>query len=177
MPFGMAARTLLAVAALALAGCGFRPLYGSGPAAPAEDRLAAVAVLPIADRSGQVLRNHLLDLLTPQGPPARPDFVLDVRLRERIDRLGVQKTELATRANLWLEAIYGLSAPGRDNPVFRGESVAIASFNILGVEDLATLIAEKDARERALRQLAEDIRTRLAAHFVQAGAAPPRAAR
>ena len=156
---------LFAVAAL-LMGCGFRPLYGSGDAAETENELAAIQVRPIDDRIGQILHNHLLDLLTPRGQPRQPKYELDVRLRETIARLGVEKSELATRANLRITAKFLLLSHD-GGLLFSGESVTISSFNILGSDDLATLVAEKDARARAVRQIAGDLRERLAAFFLQ----------
>jgi len=157
--------TVFAVAAL-LMGCGFRPLYGSGDAAETENELAAIQVRPIDDRIGQVLHNHLLDLLNPRGQPRHPKYKLDVRLRESIARLGVEKSELATRANLRITASFILLSSG-DSLMFHGQSVTISSFNILGSDDLATLVAEKDARARAVRQIASDLQGRLAAFFLQ----------
>ena len=166
---------LLAAAAL-LMGCGFRPLYGSGDAAETENELAAIEVRPIENRIGQILHNHLLDLLTPRSRPRRAKYVLDIRLRETIAHLGVEKSELATRANLRITAKILLLSPG-GREVFKGQSVTISSFNILGSDDLATLVAEKDARARAVRQIAGDIRTRLAAFFIQRRSPKKKAAR
>ncbi|MFM8988614.1 MAG: hypothetical protein ACKOUS_02890, partial [Alphaproteobacteria bacterium] len=55
---------LLAGALPVLAGCGFSPLYGRSEGGAVAEELAKIRVLPIANRSGQVLRNHLLDGLT-----------------------------------------------------------------------------------------------------------------
>ncbi|MCM0018644.1 MAG: hypothetical protein NBV67_01485, partial [Tagaea sp.] len=67
-------------AAFVLAGCGFEPLHRTTARGSAADSLAAIRIDPIADRSGQILRNYLLDRLSPRGTPARPDYVLRVRL-------------------------------------------------------------------------------------------------
>ena len=157
---------VLFAAAAMLMGCGFRPLYGSGDAAETENELAAIQVRPIENRIGQILHNHLLDLLTPRGQPRQPKYELDVRLRESIARLGVEKSGLATRANLRITAKFSLLSPG-GGLLFSGESVTISSFNILGSDDLATLGAEKDARVRAVRQIAGDLQRRMAAFFLQ----------
>jgi len=42
---------LLAAAALALSGCGLRPLYGGGPDGPVRSTLSAVEVAPIQSKS------------------------------------------------------------------------------------------------------------------------------
>ena len=62
-------RIALGVALLAVAGCGFRPLYGER-ADGARERLAAVAINPIRDHIGYEVYNLLRDSLTPRGAPA-----------------------------------------------------------------------------------------------------------
>ncbi len=68
--------------ALALGGCGFRPLYGSRGNAPGAVELAAVTVGPIADRLGQILRNDLTERLSPLGESFEPRYRLDAKLSE-----------------------------------------------------------------------------------------------
>ncbi len=160
-------RTLsLLACAVILAGCGFRPLYGGNAKGGPSAELASVKVAPIADRIGQQLHNHLLDLINPRGRPRQPRYTLKVQLREGIEHLAIQKSELSTRANLRLVASYFLVPTGGKAPVMSGTSVVVSSYNILKA-DFATLISEKDARARAAREVAQDIRARLAVYFQQ----------
>lgn len=155
------------LAALVLLGaCGFRPLYGSKEKGAAAAELAAVEIKPIADRAGQQLHNLLLDRINPRGRPAKPRYVLKIRLTQGIERLAVRKTAFSTRANLRLIAAFALAPAGGGEVLVSGTSLAISSYNILDSE-FATLTSEKDARSRATGQLAEDIRTRLAVFFTQ----------
>lgn len=50
---------LLAAAALALSGCGLRPLYGGGPDGAVRSTLSAVEVAPIKGQSGWLVANAL----------------------------------------------------------------------------------------------------------------------
>ena len=161
--FAGPAASLLAAAVL-LAACGFRPLFGPTAAGSAE--LAATAIEPIADRVGQQLRNRLLDLMTPAGRPANPRYSLSIVVRESVQRLAVRESKFATRANLRFTATFDLVDRSTGASLFSGVSVAIASFNILSSE-FGTLMAEKNARQRGVRQIAEDIRGRVAAFFTQ----------
>ncbi len=161
---------VLLVAVAVLGGCGFRPLYGGARQAGTPVELAAIAVKPIADRIGQQLHNHLLDLLTPGGRPRHPRYSLSVELSESIRRLAVQKSEFATRANLSLNATYNLTDMPTRETILEGRSVVVTSFNILSSE-FATLMAEKDARTKVVRELGDDIRTRIAVFFVRRQAA------
>lgn len=150
----------LAAVLATIAGCGFRPLHGAGGGG-AREQLATVRIAQISDRVGQKLHNLLLDWLTPKGPPETPRYVLSVNLNEARQNLAIRKDETATRANLTITAVFSLRRLGRDE-TYVGTAVSTNSYNILQ-SDFATLSAENDARDRALRVLAEEIRTRVAA--------------
>ena len=156
------AAMLLALMVAGPAGCGFRPLYGETTGSSAET-LAAIRIDLIADRSGQVMRNMLLERLTPTGPPSHPAYALSVALTESKRELALRKDETATRANLTITASFVLRAL-RDPQfgMFSGAATSTNSYNVLQ-SDYATLGSESDARERALRQLSEEIRIRIAA--------------
>lgn len=158
----------LLLLALALpSGCGFRPLYGerADAAVPAELARTRIAVIP--NESGQILRNHLIERLNPDGRPTGEDYVLNVALRETAQELAVRQNATVTRANLVVVANYSLTRPNGDR-VTSGAVSTITSYNILR-DEFATLSAERSARERALRQISEDLRTRLALFFTREG--------
>lgn len=160
-------RTIFLLAALGfLGGCGFQPLYGKSFDAYAPKEFAAIRVKPIKDRIGQQLHNHLLSLLNPRGSPKKPRYALEANISESIASLGVRKSAFATRANLTLRVNYRLLRIGGQGTILSGNEAIIVSYNILD-SDFATLMAEKNARARAVRELALAIRTRLAAQFVQ----------
>jgi len=152
----------LGIAAPVLSGCGFRPLYASGGGS-GEAVLATVEVLRIKDRTGQQLRNLLIERLSPRGRAGRTDYSLAVTLQESKAELAIKKDETATRGNLTIRANFKLVAQ-RDprRSTFSGSAISTNSYNILA-SDFATLSAERDARDRALRTIAEEIRLRVAA--------------
>lgn len=158
-------RGLSVVAAVVLlAACGFQPLYGGGKRGPAAAELASINVQPIADRSGQILRNHLFDRLTPYGRPARPAYILHIDLSDSLEGVAVRKSEFPTRTTMRMSASYRLISAETGLTVFSGSSAIDGGYNILDSE-FATLAAEQNVRERVLRELALDIESRLAAHF------------
>jgi len=159
-----AAVALAALAALAApAGCGFRPLHGSGPGGGdgGAAALSSVRITPIADRSGQELHNLLLDRMTPRGAPATPRYVLTVTLTERRREIALRSDETPTRVTLTMSAAFSLSPVGEAR-TFQGAAVAVNGYNVLQ-SDFATLSAQRDARRRALAVLAEQITLRTAA--------------
>ena len=153
---------------LLIGACGFRSLYGTDATRDATGDLATIEINPIADRLGQQLRNKLLDLLNPRGHPANPRYFLTVHLDQSTQRLAIEKDAFATRANFRLGANFSLQDPESREIVLSGKSLMVSSYNILDSE-FATLMAEKDAKARAAREIAHDIRTRLAAFFVRQG--------
>jgi LPS-assembly lipoprotein len=148
----------------ALAGCGFRPLYGTGADGPTSDRFAEIRVAPIPDRAGQILRNFLIRRLNPDGRPANPAYVLDVGLSERLQGLAITQEDVAERNNLFVTARYVLTDAATGGVLLSDSSTVITSFTILR-DEVATLSAEQDARRRSLRRLSDTIRLQLALYF------------
>jgi LPS-assembly lipoprotein len=158
-------RLVAAIAAVGfLAGCGFQPLYGGGRSGPAATELASIKVDPIADRSGQILRNHLLDLLTPYGRVDHPKYTLKVILNESASGLAVKKSEFTTRANLAISASYTLFDAGSKRILYTGSSSITGGYNILSSE-FSTMASEQDVRERVIREIAGEMQNRLSAFF------------
>lgn len=136
---------------LLLASCGFEPVYGTGGSA---DGLR-----------GSVLVDE---------PTTRNSFDLVVQLEERLGRarapqygllvtLGVSEEGLAisgsndiTRFNLLGTASYVLRDLGSDAAVYEGEVNTFTSYSA-SAQPVATLAAERDAKTRLMRALADKI--------------------
>lgn len=154
---------------LALAACGFEPLYGEGAGRETVAEMAEIGIAPMPDRIGQKLRNALIDQVTPRGQLADSRYQLDVVVTTRRDGVAVQRDATVTRFNLYVSAQFRLfdrqTPPGeRREPLLAGRSHTIAAFNALSA-DFANIMAERDAEDRAARDLASDITQRLAAFF------------
>ncbi len=146
-----------------LSGCGFRPLYLKGKQNPQPD-LTAIEIRPIVDRKGQILRNLLLDQLTPKGPSAHPAYVLDVTVDFSLTNLGIRRDDRATRALIKVTATYSLRRKQDEAKLFSGTSRANSGYDILD-SDFAALVAEKDALQHSLETIAQDINLRLSFLF------------
>ena len=147
-----------------LAGCGFRPLYGSGGQGSVGAEFLQIEIDTIKDREGQLLRNELVQLFYGGQQPLAPTYRLSAELKEGKTSLAVQKSAFATRGNLTVTSSFKLTDRSSGEAVLQSSSRVTASYNILDSE-FASLLAEKNARERALKQLAQDIRIRLASYF------------
>lgn len=162
-------RTLFCCAlVLALAGCGFRPLYAppeedvSQRGIYAFDIFKRVEITNIPDREGQYFRNALVRLLHPSGRSGVPIYRLDVTLRESTSSLAVKRSAVATRANLKIIGSFILHSNDKTRSALSGSVTSLSGYNIFQSE-FQTLMAEKGARERALEDLAQQMRIRLAA--------------
>jgi LPS-assembly lipoprotein len=152
---------------LTLAACGFQPLYkaeGGAKQAASVQRMAAIDIPPIGNRSGQILRNELRDQLLPRGRVARPLYRLDVSLTETQADVGILRDATATFSRYTADVNWVLTDLETDAPILRGNNRRITSFPIAASE-FSSLEAEKDARDRALAQLAGDVRLRLVLFF------------
>ncbi|HEX2887483.1 LPS assembly lipoprotein LptE [Vineibacter terrae] len=153
--------------------CGFEPMYAdrTGTAPPdqqtaqgsVQNDLFSTRVTTIQDRVGQMLRNRLIDRLNPHGEPAQPIYYLVIRTHEQKDSVLTRSDEFSTATNLRLSVDYEVRDP-QGNVLTTGYSRTITRYNTLESQ-YATIAAEDNARERATRELAEDIRAKLAVFY------------
>ena len=147
-----------------LQGCGFRPLYGDPSTGGSSAEFALIKVEPIKDRIGQLLRNHLRTAFNPKPRTQKPRYLLKTKVTQSTSSLAVRKSAFATRANLTVTANFHLLNAATAKPLFSATRSITVSYNILDSE-YATLAAEKDARNRAVKELSEDIRIQLSVYF------------
>lgn len=154
-------------AALVLGGCNVRPLYSTAATGSDTVRtaLADVEVVPIEGRPGQQIYNDLNYMLN-GGEPGNATYGLTVTVRRQYANLitrGV--TGLPGGRSIRLTAIYTLRK--KDQPdvvILQGGSTRLASYDFYN-QRFANDRAEIDAENRAAREVAEDIRVRLASYF------------
>jgi LPS-assembly lipoprotein len=173
----LAAATLAA----ATAAC-FQPLYGERNAiggSSLSDALAAVEVVKIDAPQGTAMsriaietRNELVFELTGGSGQAPPTHRLIVKLSStrnaliRDVRTGREEFE-----NFGLDANYSLTRPGVPGSpevvVATGTATTRVTYNIPGAQQrFARTRALRDAETQAAKQIAEQIRSRLASYFV-----------
>jgi LPS-assembly lipoprotein len=165
---------LLPVMLIIVAACGFQPMYGKngfnnagGDAAitGAPTALSQVAIDLIPDRSGQFLRNALIDRLHLQGTPANPAYTLRMsEVAESIIDLDITVTSEATRRQIRLITVMALINNQTGAAVLTRDLQAQTSYNVLDSE-YSTLVTERSAREAALNDLARQIEQQLVLYF------------
>jgi LPS-assembly lipoprotein len=157
---------VLALAATAvLSGCGFRPLYAVGTTPEGvSSYFSQVFVEPIPGRQGVHLRNQMMDALTPEGTPGSAAYRLSIKLEDVKEGLAIKENTQITRYNYSLTAKYELRDSVSGEVLDHGTARAIAAYNV-AESQFATQSAERDAQERAAREVGEDIRLRLGLYF------------
>lgn len=170
------------VGALALAGltagC-FQPLYAERPT-PAggvnvAGQLSGVDVSPIDAPGGSRLsrvsvgvRNELIFDLTGGGGGYSPTHRLDVKLTAQQLQVIVDiNTARPDINNYGIDSTYTLTELASGRVVVRGQTFARVSYNIPGQQQrFAGERGLRDAENRAAKEIADNIRSRLASYFV-----------
>ena len=151
-------RTLLALfAALPLAACGFAPVYGPGGAGSAlRDRLR---IEPPDTRQGFVLVARLEDRL---GRAEAPTHVLTWDLETSQRDLAIPGTNAITRVNLLGTLSFRVVEAGSDVQVQAGSVSTFTAYSTTG-SPVATVAARRDAEDRLMVALADQLVSRLLA--------------
>ncbi len=148
---------------LALAGCGYRPLYGStSDSRGVVQSLAAISIPEADTRLGQLIRNDLLSSMRPAGTAAENRYsliIIPVELRSPIIDRSLPNT---TRGSVKVAVEFQLNEGSQT--VHSGKTFSQVSFDVLR-QPFADNQAEINATERAAHEVSNDIKTRLAAYF------------
>ena len=167
------ALSALLIAGLVTGACGYRPLYGQSTTGPSAQRhLESINVKPISDRAGQMMRTALTRRLSPHTKRAMQAYDINITLGEAVSTLAVEQNAFATRSNLTLTANYVLTRRTDQLALTSGSIKSVASYNILASE-FATKAAKDDSRRRAIQDVSETLRTRLAIYFQGPGQKQP----
>lgn len=166
-------RTALVCAALSLAlsACQVRPLYSdSAPNAAGVTTNAALNSIGIKDvdsRVAQEVRNQLIFALSGgAGEPASPAYTLDLGITSQtVSAASIQNATgnagQPTAGRMVVSSLYVLTDTS-GKTVASGKRVATASFDF-PLQQFASLRAQRDAENRAARELADILKLALAA--------------
>ena len=156
---------LVGAAVMTLTACGFRPLYATeSTPAGISTYFNEIYVQDIPGRTGVVLRNQLMDAFTPGGTPKASAYRLEVTMKDQKEGLAIQENTDITRYNYTLTVNFTLRDAVTGQEMYKGISRAIAAYNVVNSQ-FGTVIAQRDAEERAGREIGEDIRLRLGIFF------------
>jgi len=155
-----------------LSACQFQPLYSSsaGTTGSQNFALSQMSVAEVDTREAQQVRNHLIFLLSGGSTPLDPTH--EVRLRVTTTKKdlaaaisgGLGQSTTGSRASVGntagsvqISASYEIYDLAKKEIVFRGNRNANASFDQTS-QTFASQRAERDAENRAAREVAEQLR-------------------
>lgn len=146
--------------ALALAGCGFEPLYD--PAGPAASVAGRVEVAVIPGTTGYLMRERLVERLGEGGAPTHR-LAVDLKLSQ----VGVALTEddVTSRFDVVGVADWKLTPIAGTVPAMAEEARAVSGYSAptsATTSAFAILSARRDAEERLALVLADRIAQRIA---------------
>lgn len=163
---------LLLLCLMVLAGCGFKPLHGDAADLDIEvgTYLASTKIEAVAGRDmlGQQLENAIEDRFNPNGRSSlyNTAFRLEFSLREQRQAAIIQQTGAIGRYNVILQSDYKLIDAETREVLDSGTIRRTASF-FNAPEKYAAYIAEKEAVQRALLEMSEDYKMRIASYFAR----------
>jgi LPS-assembly lipoprotein len=156
-----------ALFALALGGCGFHPLYGSGATSGAlQNTFAQIYVEPVHDLSvantGYDLRNKMIDTLDATSGAAQ--YHLTLTLSQTTQGIALQNDASITRYNDTLTVTYSLVDTATGKEVTKGTETGLSAYNVVQ-SPYSSLIAQQDSDRRVAQDIAERIRLDLGVYF------------
>lgn len=173
-PMKIAAITAL-VLSMALAGCQVRPLYSAGVATFSSNSstgISSVSINEVSNRYGQEVRNHLIFALGGgSGEPANPAYRLELGIAKRVINAAEIQTQTSgenqpTAGGVVLTSNYVLSDAATGAQIASGSRSVTASFD-RSRQQFAQLRAERDAENRAARELAEVLKLVIAGELAK----------
>jgi len=148
-------RSLLALP-LALAACGFSPVYGTD--GTGTKLRAQVLVEEPSTQEGYLLTRNMETRLGRSGSNAR--YILSYTITTKEDGLAISESDETTRYNIIGKVAYSLQDTTTGTVVTSGNVENFTAYSATGTT-VATLAAEQDALERLMVILADQITTRL----------------
>lgn len=150
-------------------GSGFKPLYGSaGIGANVGSKLASVQIAPIPGRAGQYIRNELIfDTTGGEAITENPAYRLEIAVTENLTSTLVKSNGDSVSQIYAATANFSLIRIADKFVVLKGQSFGRAGFE-RNPSVFANVRAQDDAKARASRTIATELKTRLAAFLATA---------
>jgi LPS-assembly lipoprotein len=158
------------LALLLLGGCGLEPVYSGGSHGVAAAGLSDIAIGPIADHAGYLVRGELM--MRMGDPVDKPRYRLDVELDDQILGFGIRGDNTVTRERRTLRARYKLVEVATNKVVLDATATTDAGIDRVS-SDYAVVAAENTALERLATDLADQIVIRLARFAREGNMAAP----
>lgn len=147
---------------LALAACGFQPLYSREFRSKQDLDLSAIRVQVDNSRYGQLLKAEIEDAVNPDYERAEKLYSLDIALSSSDVYLFVNPDGTSSRGDIYYTSNYTLRRILDGKVIQSGQITRVSSYNISDTADYASYVTEEDAKKRGVLELAQDYKLRLA---------------
>ncbi|TAL30970.1 MAG: hypothetical protein EPN97_11580 [Alphaproteobacteria bacterium] len=162
----------IALVVTLLTACGFEPMYGDKGDSATAANYSSVEIDNIPDRSGQYLRNQLIDRLYLDGRPSGTVYALKVApLRTVTTSMGIRRDATSTRAMAEVGTTMQLVEKATGRVLLQRDMRATGGYNLLD-NQFATIVSRQSVSEHMLDEIADDIVTELGLYFHRAGKTP-----
>ncbi len=169
----IARRMVPMVLAVALAGCGWHPVYGPAGGGAAGNGLAAVEVGLIPERSGQLLREALKARFERSGAAVARQYDLAVTYQISSDVVAIQRDNSTSRVRILGRASWSLTAQdSKRTTLVTGISRQVDGYNVFVNQYFAADMESEAVIRRLSDAVAEDIAQQLAVWFDRQKPAP-----
>ena len=168
-------KSVIAFLFLFVAACGFEPLYVQKDSEHTKwyfdgdfdnyvsDQMAQIKVVAHGGRLGQMIKNELIDLLTPRGVSSKPKYYLYITPDQENEYDQALRNDItATRKRIDYRVQYYMTE--KDQQLVKGNTVSFVSYDILD-NPYSTVMARKKVQKDAAKIMANDIALRLGAFF------------
>jgi LPS-assembly lipoprotein len=158
------------IAALLLGGCQFQPMYSqSGPVLGSSGTsLSTIQVSDVSTRPAQLVRNHLIFLMSGGSSPLNPTHDVKLRVNSTTKTLAgrianADTDQLGnTAGSIQVTASFDVYDLATTEVIFRGTRSASAAFDKTS-QNFSSERAAIDAEKRAAIEVAEQLRLAIAA--------------
>jgi LPS-assembly lipoprotein len=162
---------LIAFVLLGLSACTLEPMYGTfGPDSRPSvgSSFSNVEISTIGGRTGIALRNELIFVFTGGGQPVENGrYKLDIALQESVSPTQYEQISgRPTSALQYMSATYFLTDRVTGKKLYQSRSFARTTYD-QDIQRFANIRAARDAEDRAVKVLAQEIRNSLASYFAQ----------
>jgi len=156
---------IVLAASIGLAGCAFKPLYGvTSTGSEVNTELAYIAIPEQNTRLNQLIRNDLLSSMSPAGGPLGDRYRLEYVTRGSTFDMILERNTDVSRKMYKLDVAYRLFDNETGKVIHKGRTFSNVAYDRV-TQEFSNIHARTNAEERAAQQVADDMRTRIAAYF------------
>ncbi|MFZ4124856.1 MAG: hypothetical protein ACOYJ2_02135 [Rickettsiales bacterium] len=153
----------MSIALLALSACGFQPMHSREY--QAQDGGAILAAIEVKTPSGilgELLRAEIEDGVNPDYRAMAPAYLLDIAYTETDYPLFINPDGTSERGEMRYESTYTLTRLSDNAVIHTGILRRVGSYNSSQTADYAAYVSKEDAKKRAMIEMAQDYKLRLA---------------